>query len=129
MMQTHYLIAGSSHAALTALHAIRMHDPQKEVTLVTREDSLPYSPTVLPYVVSGRSRPGRVFLRDERYFAKLKVEYRRGAPVASVHPREGTVALADGEELRFAKLLLATGAAPILPSIPGVGDTPYHALR
>ncbi len=129
MMQTHYLIAGSSHAALTALHAIRMHDPQKEVTLVTREDSLPYSPTVLPYVVSGRSRPGRVFLRDQGYFSRLKVEYLRAAPVASVHPRNGTVRLADGAELGFAKLLLATGAAPILPSIPGLNATRYHVLR
>jgi len=129
MMHTHYLIAGSSHAALTALHAIRMHDAEKDITVVTRDDSLPYSPTVLPYVVSGRSRPGRVFLRDESYFSRLKVDYLRGAPVASVHPAEGTVRLADGEELGFVKLLLATGAAPMLPSIPGLGGTRFHVLR
>ena len=129
MMYTHYLIAGSSHAALTALHAIRKHDADKNITVVTRDDSLPYSPTVLPYVVSGRSRPGRVFLRDEGYFARLKVEYLRGAAVASVHPGQGKVSLADGEELGFAKLLLATGAAPALPSIPGLGATRFHVLR
>ena len=57
MQHTHYLIVGASHAALSALHAIRLHDAEQEVTLLTRDDSLPYSPTVLPYVVSGRSDP------------------------------------------------------------------------
>src|SRR4030067_1161370 len=63
MQHTHYLIVGASHAALSALHAIRLHDPEQAVTLLTRDDSLPYSPTVLPYVVSGRSAPGRAGLR------------------------------------------------------------------
>src|SRR5512141_687404 len=96
MQHTHYLIVGASHAALAALQAIRLHDTEQEVTLVTRDDSLPYSPTVLPYVVSGRSDPGRVFLRDEGYFAKL---------------------------------LLATGAAPMLPPVPGLAGLKFHVLR
>ena len=69
MQHAHYLIVGASHAALSALHAIRLHDSEGDVTLLTRDDSMPYSPTVLPYVVSGRSDPGRVFLRDASYFA------------------------------------------------------------
>ena len=60
MQETQYLIVGASHAALSALQAIRMQDAEGSVTLVTRDDALPYSPTVLPYVVSGRSAPERV---------------------------------------------------------------------
>lgn len=129
MEQTHYLIIGASHAALAALHAIRLHDAEGDVTVVTRDQSLPYSPTVLPYVVSGRSGPERVFLRDEEYFTRLNVKYRRGAAVESVSPAEGAVKLADGEEIGFSKLLLATGAAPALPPVPGLADVPFHVLR
>jgi phenylglyoxylate dehydrogenase epsilon subunit len=57
MEQTKYLVVGSSHAALEALTAIRMHDAEGSLTLLTRDPHLPYSPTVLPYVVSGRSAP------------------------------------------------------------------------
>ena len=57
MEQTKYLVVGSSHAALEAVTAIRMHDPDGSLTLLTRDPHLPYSPTVLPYVVSGRSAP------------------------------------------------------------------------
>ena len=55
MHTTDYLIAGSSHAALEAINAIRMHDGEGSITVVTRDPHRPYSPTVLPYVVSGRS--------------------------------------------------------------------------
>ena len=127
MEQSHYLIVGASHAALAALHAIRLHDADKDITIITRDDSLPYSPTVLPYVVSGRSDPKRVFLRDADYFARQKVTYRPRAEVASLG--KGAVRLVDGEEIGFEKLLLATGAAPVLPSIPGLLDVRFPVLR
>jgi phenylglyoxylate dehydrogenase epsilon subunit len=129
MQHTHYLIVGASHAALSALHAIRLHDAEQEVTLLTRDDSLPYSPTVLPYVVSGRSDPGRVFLRDEGYFAEHKVNYLRGAKVQKVNAGASAVELADGSKISFDKLLLATGAAPLRPAIPGLAGLHYHVLR
>ena len=129
MDQTHYMIIGASHAALSALHAIRLHDVERDITVVTRDQSLPYSPTVLPYVVSGRSEPERVFLRGEDYFTGLKVNYRRGAAVQKVSPARGAVQFADGEEIGFAKLLLATGAAPTLPPIPGLAGAHFHVLR
>ena len=129
MQHTHYLIVGASHAALSALHAIRLHDTEQDVTLLTRDDSLPYSPTVLPYVVSGRSDPGRVFLRDEDYFAGHKVNYLRGAQVRKVNAGASAVELADGSAIGFDKLLLATGAAPMLPPIPGLAGVRFHVLR
>ena len=129
MQHTHYLIVGASHAALSALHAIRLHDTEQDVTLLTRDDSLPYSPTVLPYVVSGRSAPERVFLRDDDYFAKQKVNYLRGAKVRKVNAGENAVELADGSKIGFDKLLLATGAAPMLPTIPGLAEMKFHVLR
>ena len=129
MQQTHYLIVGASHAALSALHAIRNHDADGDVTVLTRDASLPYSPTVLPYVVSGRSEPERVFLRDADYFARLKVDYRQGAAVSKVDAAGGTVALSDGSGIGFAKLLIATGAAPAVPPIPGLEQVRSHVLR
>jgi len=129
MQHAHYLIVGASHAALSALHAIRLHDAEGEVTLLTRDDSLPYSPTVLPYVVSGRSDPGRVFLRDDAYFAEHKVNYLRGAKVQKVNASASAVELADGSKIGFDKLLLATGAAPMLPPVPGLAGLKFHVLR
>jgi len=129
MEQTKYLVVGSSHAALEAVTAIRMHDAEGSLTLVTRDTHLPYSPTVLPYVVSGRSAPGDVFLRDEQFFAANRVDYRRGAALKALHTGRNAAELADGSEIIYEKVLLATGAAPAIPPIPGLDQVKYHVLR
>ncbi|MEW5888385.1 MAG: NADH-dependent phenylglyoxylate dehydrogenase subunit epsilon [Pseudomonadota bacterium] len=128
-MHTDYLILGASHAALSALNAIRMHDADGGITLVTRDDCLPYSPTVLPYVVSGRSQPQRVFLKNEDYFARSRAELLRGAAVAAVDGAGSRAHLADGRTIAYRKLLVATGAAPVVPPIPGLRDSRFHVLR
>jgi phenylglyoxylate dehydrogenase epsilon subunit len=128
-MHARYLIVGSSHAGLEALAAIRMHDPEGELVLATRDEASPYSPTVLPYVVSGRSAPERVALRDESYFAAQGARLRRGAALASVDPARHRARFADGSEIEYERLLLATGAAPALPAVPGLETIGFHVLR
>lgn len=129
MHETHYLIVGASHAALSALHAIRMVDSTRPVTMVSRDDALPYSPTALPYVVSGRSLPEKLPLKDDAYFAAESVAYLRGRTVARIDAADRRARLADGAEIRFEKLLLATGATPVVPPVPGLRDVPFHVLR
>lgn len=127
--RTDYLIIGASHAALSALHTLRMHDAEGTVTMVTRDETLPYSPTVLPYVVSGRSAADKVFLRDDGYFREHRVDYLRGAEVAKVAATRNAVELAGGGEIAYGKLLVASGAKPVVPRIPGLDTVRYHVLR
>ena len=129
MEHTKYLVVGSSHAALEAVTAIRMHDPEGSLTLLTRDTHLPYSPTVLPYVVSGRSAPDGIFLRDEKFFADNHVELKRGKALKALHTARNAAELADGSEIEYEKILLATGAAPAIPPIPGLDQVAYHVLR
>jgi phenylglyoxylate dehydrogenase epsilon subunit len=129
MLTTKYLVVGSSHAALEAVNAIRRHDPEGSLTLATRDRHRPYSPTVLPYVVSGKSAADRVFLRDERFFDEQRVNYRPGAALADLDA-SGKVARFDGgESIGFEKVLLATGASPVRPPIPGLDQVKCHVLR
>ena len=129
MRHADYLIIGSSHAALSALHTLRMHDTDGAVTMVTRDATLPYSPTVLPYVVSGRSQPERVFLKGDDYFRAQKVDYLRGMEVAQVAADRDVVCLANGDEIGYRMLLVASGAKPVVPPIPGLDRVRYHVLR
>jgi len=129
MEQTKYLVVGSSHAALEAVTAIRMHDPEGSLTLLTRDPHLPYSPTVLPYVVSGRSAPDGIFLRDEKFFAENHVQLKRGTALKVLHAERNAAELADGSEIAYEKILLATGASPAIPPIPGIEQVSYHVLR
>jgi phenylglyoxylate dehydrogenase epsilon subunit len=124
-----YLIAGSSHAALEAISAIRLQDPGASLTVLTADRHLPYSPTLLPYVVSGRSVPGKVTLRNEAFFAEQRVRLQREATLASVRPETNTVELADGRCWQYGKLLLATGASPAAPPVAGLDSVRSYRLR
>ena len=128
-MHSHYLILGASHAALSAVAAIRMADADSSLTLVAKEAHPPYSPTVLPYVVSGRSDPARIALADDAWFGARQVDVLRGAAAAGVDPAVRCVRLADGREIFYDKLLVATGARPVVPAVPGLSGLPFHVLR
>lgn len=129
MLHTKYLIVGSGHAGLAALDAIRLQDKEGSLTLVTQEACLPYSPTILPYVLSGHTEPAKVFLRSEETLGELRVSYRPGAKVAAVHPDKHQAVLDSGEILEYEKLLLATGAGPKLPRLKGLEGPSCHVLR
>jgi len=96
-MHSKYLILGSSHAALEAATAIRFHDVDSAVTLLTRDARLPYSPTILPYVVSGRSQPDNVVLRNEAWFRDNAVAFVPGVTVVAVDPAQSCLRLDSGE--------------------------------
>lgn len=124
-----YLVVGASHAGLEAVRAIRAHDATGSIAMLNRDPVLPYSPTVLPYVVSGRSREDRIALRDQGWFSSLQTAYLKQAQATAVDTAKAVVRCADGKEIGYGKLLLATGAKPIIPPIAGLDSVPYHVLR
>jgi phenylglyoxylate dehydrogenase epsilon subunit len=126
---TQYLIIGSSHAGIAALEAIRLLDENGSITMVTREDSLPYSPTILPYVISGEMAPEVIHLRDKSYFDQLSINFRSGSAVTCINFDEKWVELESGEKINYEKLLLATGADAAIPSFPGIESVPYQVVR
>jgi phenylglyoxylate dehydrogenase epsilon subunit len=128
-MHSKYLIVGSSHAALEATTAIRLIDADGALTLLTRDAHLPYSPTILPYVVSGRSQPDNVVLRGQDYFNDNAIAFVPGASVVALDPTQSSLRLASGEIWQYDRLLIATGAAPMLPKVAGLTDVPFHVLR
>jgi phenylglyoxylate dehydrogenase epsilon subunit len=126
---TQYLIIGSSHAGIAALEAIRLQDENGSITMVTREDSLPYSPTILPYVISGEMAAEVIHLRNQSYFDQLSINFRSGLAVTGINLDEKRVELESGEKINYEKLLLATGADAAIPSFPGIESVPYQVVR
>ena len=130
MMRTSdHLVIGSSHAALAAIAAIRLQAPEATLTMLTRDRHPPYSPTLLPYIVSGRARPERAILQEEASLAAERIRFENAARVAAVRPEAHEVELDDGRTWRYGKLLLATGAAPAVPPVEGITKIRFHHLR
>lgn len=107
--------------------------PDAEVTLVQKGRYLSYAGCGLPYYISGEiAQSDRLMLapggkvRDPSYFLKAKNvvvhERTEAVEIDRQSKRLRVRSIADGGErwFEYDKLALATGARPIVPSIPGV---------
>jgi len=116
MAQNHVIIGGGP-AATNALETIRIFASESKITLVSDEPA--HSRMALPYWLAGSIPPEQTHTGDAAYFQKLGVETRFGVRVDSVDASGHSVALNDGSSLPYDNLLIATGASPLAPPIPG----------
>jgi phenylglyoxylate dehydrogenase epsilon subunit len=127
-----HLIVGSGAAGLAALREIRSISDEDEIKLVSMEDCLPYSPTTLPYLLSGKIEKSKLWIVDEEYFKKMRCQLALGKRVVKVAPEKKEVIYEGGERERYDTLLIATGSEPIVPLIEGmeeVGFFGFHTLQ
>ncbi|MHB9034311.1 MAG: NAD(P)/FAD-dependent oxidoreductase [Anaerolineae bacterium] len=130
MQHSKYVIIGGGLAGGSAAEGIRKVDTEGSVTLITRENHRPYQrPPLSKGYLQGRQGLNKVYLQDETYYSQNKIALRLGSEVARIDRTAHLVALADGSELEYERLLLATGGLARLLPIPGSGLRGVHLLR
>jgi 3-phenylpropionate/trans-cinnamate dioxygenase ferredoxin reductase component len=106
------VIAGAGQAAVDTAAALRMGGFEGEITLIGDEDVLPYSrPFLSKEFLSGKKAEAQIALRPQSFYDDNAVRLVLGQSVVSVDRPKQTVKLSEGEELRYADLVLATGAS------------------
>jgi len=126
----HVVVVGSSAAGIAACEAAREHASDCSITLITADASPQYSRPLLPYVLSGRLGPQDIDWRTAGYLEnELGVRVRRGVRAIHLNQEARSVALDDGTEETFDRLILATGARATQLSIPGAGLAGVCSLR
>jgi NADPH-dependent 2,4-dienoyl-CoA reductase/sulfur reductase-like enzyme len=106
-----YLIAGAGVAAASAVKGIRAVDREGSIGILGAEPDPPvYRPDLSKdlWLKDDKSLEDSVLLGDE-----TGLELRTGVEVRSVDTAGHRVVLADGSEVGYGRLLLATGAEPI----------------
>ncbi len=124
-----YVIIGTSAAGLAAAEVVRARDPEGSISLVSEEEHLPYSRPLLTYLLGREIKPEKIFLKTADYFAAWGFNPVLGQAVTRVDPEAHMVTLAGGETLPYDRLLIASGARPRLPNIPGLDLKGVHTLR
>jgi 3-phenylpropionate/trans-cinnamate dioxygenase ferredoxin reductase subunit len=112
----HIVIVGGSVAAATAARTLRNRGHAGRVTLISSEDHPPYArPPLSKAVLTGSDTP------ESAYLPELDdVELLLGVPAAGLDPVARRVRLADGREVPYDGLVIATGARA--RTLPGGGD-------
>ncbi|MDW8002743.1 MAG: FAD-dependent oxidoreductase [Deltaproteobacteria bacterium] len=115
-----YVIVGCGIAGISAIETLRKYDQKCSITVISDEKEPLYSRPLMSKVLSPRSAVGNIFIRDRDFFTKNNVWALLGEKVEEVDPEKREIRLRSGKKIQYEKLLLATGASPLIPKIEGI---------
>ncbi|MEL7428804.1 MAG: FAD-dependent oxidoreductase [Pseudomonadota bacterium] len=126
-MTQHLVVVGGGQAAASFLARFRKSDPDTAITLVSAENHLPYQrPPLSKKYATGDMKAEQLLLRPGEWYAENHIDLKLGSDVQSIDLARSTLALTNGDELPWSKMLLATGSRPrMLPANVG-GD--FHGV-
>ncbi len=123
---TRHVILGNGPAGVVAAEQIRKQRPRDSIVMVGAEPEPPYSRMAIPYLLIGKVGEKGTYLRkDPDHFKKQNIQEVR-ARATKLDTAGKKVHLDNGDVLEYDKLLIATGARPISPPIPGVNLPGVH---
>jgi len=122
-----HVIIGAGPAGIIAAETLRKGQPDSTVTIINDEPEPPYSRMAIPYLLIGRIDEAGTYLRKSgSHFADAGIEIMHDR-VSSVEASGKRLTLESGESLDYDKLLIATGAHPVSPPIPGMDLPGVHS--
>ncbi len=112
------VIVGGGAAGFFCAHELRQQGHSGSITLISREQSLPYDkPNLSKDYLAGNAPEDWIPLQSRDWYDENKIDLRLGVEVKSIR------------DLRYDALLLATGATPRRLDIPGANGANVHYLR
>lgn len=111
-----YVIVGASASGINAAKAIREHDKDAEIILVSRDEKV-YSRCILHHFLDGRRDIKALDFTPDNFFELYNIKWLKGIEVVGIDIKEKTLLLSNKENLKYDKVLLATGASSFLPPI------------
>jgi NADH oxidase (H2O2-forming) len=114
------VVVGGSAAGMGAAGAAKQVDPSARVIVFTELQDVAYSPCGIPYV-HGKEIDSfdRLILQGKQYYEEQGYEIHYETMVSAIDPAHHTVTVPGQADVRFDRLILATGFQYERPDIPG----------
>jgi len=114
------VIIGGVAGGMSTATRLRRLDEHAEIIVLERGAHVSFANCGLAYHVGGviPERDDLLLQTPERLTARFRLDVRVNSEVTAIDPAAQTVTL-HGEPLTYDELVIATGAAPIIPPIPG----------
>ncbi|MFA5831497.1 MAG: FAD-dependent oxidoreductase [Candidatus Paceibacterota bacterium] len=121
MQHYKYVIVGGGIAGTTAAETVRKNDAEGSIAIVSDEPYTLYSRVLLskPGFVRGEQPLESVWLKKPEWYEQNKIAFIGGVSATALDGTAKKLALSNGEELEYEKLLLAIGAHARKWTIPG----------
>jgi len=114
-----YCIVGNSAAGVFAAETIRALDPRGEIDIFSEECCPAYARCLTSYYLTGNIEDDRMLIRSPDFNEIHGISLHAGEKVIKVDPDRKEIYTRSEKTFVYDKLLLATGASPVLPDIPG----------
>lgn len=124
-----YVIIGGSAAGVSCAEALRKHDKDAGITLISDESFPLYSRCLLTYLIAGSLNESELNFKDRDFYAKNRIKTYLGKKAVAIDAKRKTVSLEDKTSLFYDKLLLATGASPKWEDVPGAHKRGVFTVR
>ncbi len=113
-----------------AAHALRDNGWDGGITLLGNEGVAPYDrPPLSKAVLLGEKTTAQCALYDEAFYRDQHIDLRVDAAVQQIDRAGRKVVLSGGHTVAYQRLLIATGAAPRMLTVPGATLDGVHVLR
>jgi 3-phenylpropionate/trans-cinnamate dioxygenase ferredoxin reductase component len=125
-----FVIVGASLTGAKAAEALREEGFDGSVVLIGEETDRPYErPPLSKDYLLGKAERDVIYVHEPGWYVEHDIDLRLGATVTNLHRDTHTVETADGDQVGYDKLLLATGASPRKLPVPGAHLDGVHYLR
>jgi NADPH-dependent 2,4-dienoyl-CoA reductase/sulfur reductase-like enzyme len=121
-------IIGGGLASARAIKSFREGGGEGSIVLISRDETLPYHRPPLSKKFLRGETADEPLVEDESFYSEHGVEVMLETGVSSVNTRERSLQL-DGEQVGYARLLLASGAWPRRLQVPGADLDGVFTLR
>jgi 3-phenylpropionate/trans-cinnamate dioxygenase ferredoxin reductase component len=125
-----FLLVGGGMASAHCATELRNRGAEGEILLVGREPEPPYErPPLSKEYMRGEAEREDAHVHPETWYGENGVELLTGRNVMSLDAGERTAAIQGGDEVRFEKALIATGANVNILRVEGAENEGIHYLR
>lgn len=124
-----YLIIGNGIAGLAAAEEIRKNDENGKILIVSKEGIPTYWRTRLSALIAKDFDKDDIYVKKEAWYQEKNIEEKLDTEVEKLDLENNKAILADGEEIEYGKVLLATGARAFVPPIKNVESKGVFAIR
>ena len=115
------VVIGASHAGVNFAFALRREGWEGDIVLFDADPFLPYHrPPLSKAYLTSEDDIKKNLLKSAESYEKEVITLRLGVTVHSINRYEKNITLGDGSLQAYDKLVIATGARPIIPLISGI---------
>ena len=130
-----FVIIGGDAAGMSAASRAKRNKPDLKITVLEKTMDVSYSACGMPYNIAdpGRAIDDLVVRHAKVFREKQDINLLTGYRAEKIDPAHRTVSATSREgknlEFSFDRLLIATGASPIIPDLPGFDLPAVMALK